>query len=160
MVIDFTIKRAPGFTVASIKLVGPYSGRNMFRAEFNQLVKWAKKKKLRTGKWFMYELDSADSRRPANRRRWEACLEINGKAEPEGKIKIKRLPAQTVASVTFDPEKVSSRVIYHGLSDWLRWRLKFGQLKELGPTREVHTGNPWTDSRAWARTEVQVLVRE
>ena len=76
----------------------------------------------------------------------------------EGKVKIKRLPSQTVASVGFNPTKVSPRLVYHRLNDWLKWRVKDGTFKDAGPTREVYPGNPWTNPRAWAKTEVQFLV--
>jgi DNA gyrase inhibitor GyrI len=158
MVVDIELKSTPSYNVASIMRIGPYSGSNMMRAEFNQLVRWAKKKNIQTGKWLFYELDGPD--KPDNKRRWEACLEIKGKARSQGKIKIKKLPPQRVARVVFNPDEVSARLVYHGLEDWLRWRKKYGELKEAGPSREVYTGNPWTDARAWAQTEVQVPVRK
>ncbi len=60
----------------------------------------------------------------------------------------------------FNPDEVSPRLVYHGLSDWVDRRLKSGRFKEAGPIREVYGGNPWTNGRAWARTEVQVLVKK
>lgn len=153
MVVDFVVKRAPAYNVASIKRVGPWRN-DTWRKELSQLEKWARKKKLRTGKCLLYELDGFGS----NNRRWETCLEIRGKAKSEGKVKVKRLPAGTVASVSFNPDKVSPRLVYHGLGDWLRWRLKDKTFKKVGASREVYPGNPWKKSYAWARAEVQVLV--
>jgi effector-binding domain-containing protein len=72
---------------------------------------------------------------------------------------MKTLPSSTVATVTFDPDKVSPRVIYHGLVDWLRQREKAGEYKEAGPYREVYLGDPWSSKRAWAHTQVQVPVK-
>src|SRR3989442_15321964 len=118
MVVDFEVTRSPSYTVASILKVGPYREDNL-RSEFGELVSWAKQHRLRTGKWIMYEHDGPNSRRPGNQRRWEACLEIRGKAQAEGRIRIKELPAQTVAHVVFNPNVVSSRIIYHGLGDWI-----------------------------------------
>ena len=82
MVVDITVKRAPSYTVASMRRVGPYR-RDMLRAEFNQLVKWAEKRKIRTGKWILYFLDEPGGRRPENKLRSEACLEIKGKAKAD-----------------------------------------------------------------------------
>src|SRR2546425_10081674 len=79
MVIDFEVTRTPSYTVASILKVGPYRDDNL-RGEFRELVAWAKKRKLRTGKWIMYEHDGPNTRRPYNQRRWEACLEVRGRA--------------------------------------------------------------------------------
>jgi effector-binding domain-containing protein len=106
----------------------------------------------------MYEHDGPNSRRSPNERRWEACLQIRGRAKPEGRIKIKKLPAQDVASVVFNPNVVSSRVIYHGLGDWIWWRLKYKDIKRAGPTREVYSGDPWRSQKAWSKVDVQVLV--
>jgi effector-binding domain-containing protein len=134
--------------------VGSYE-RNMLRSEFSQLVKWANKRKLRTGKWMMYFLDEPGGRRPANKLRSEACLQINANAKSEGKIKVKKLPAQKVASVTFNPDKVSPRLVYSGIYGWLT----YAGFKDTGPGRELYIGNPWRNNRAWANAEVQVPVK-
>ncbi len=157
MVVDFEVTRSPSYTVASILKIGPYREDNL-RSEFGELVSWAKQHRLRTGKWIMYEHDGPNSRRPGNRRRWEACLEIRGEAKAEGRIRIKKLPAQTVAHVIFNPNVVSSRIVYHGLGDWIWWRLKYKDFKRAGPTREVYDGDPWTSTKAWSKVDVQVLV--
>jgi effector-binding domain-containing protein len=155
MIVDITVKRAPGYTVASMRRVGPYR-RDMLRAEFNQLVRWAKKRKIRTGKWILYFLDEPGGRRPENKLRSEACLEIKGKAKTESRIKVKKLPKQRVASVTFNPNKVSPSLVYSGIYGWLR----FAGYKDIGPSRELYRGNPWTNARAWANAEVQVPVKK
>lgn len=134
--------------------VGSYD-RNMLRSEFSQLVKWADKRRLRTGKWMLYFLDEPGGRRPMNKLRSEACLQIKGRAKSEGKIKVKELPAQKVASVTFNPDKVSPRLVYSGIYGWL----KYAGFKDTVQGREVYIGNPWRNPRAWANTEVQVPVK-
>lgn len=159
MVVDFEFKQDPAVTVAAIGYVGPFK-ENHLRKEFKELGSWAKGNGVRTGKWIFREIDGPYSRRPDNRRRWEACLEIRGKAKGRGRIRIKKLPATTVARVVFDPEKVSARLVYHGLNDWLRWRKKDRTIKAIGPSREVYAGDPWTNARAWSHAEVQFLVRK
>ncbi len=154
MFVDFKVKRAPAHTVASIKRIGSWKS-DMWRKELSQLEKWARKEKLRTGKYFLYELGGS-----GNRRRWETCIEIKGKARSHGKVKVKKLPAETVVSVRFNPDKVSPRLVYHGLSDWVKWRLKDKTFKKIGNSREVYSGNPWRKPRAWARAEVQILVKK
>ncbi|MGO9646102.1 MAG: hypothetical protein ACLPY5_15325 [Candidatus Bathyarchaeia archaeon] len=64
MVVDIKVKQSPSYRVASLIHHGPH-GANMFRAEFDYLVKWAKKNKLGTGKWIMRWLDEPGSK-PAN----------------------------------------------------------------------------------------------
>jgi len=152
--VDFKIKVAPSHKVAYISHIGGYTGPNMWRAEFNQLTKWAKKRRVTTGKWIVFFIDEW-GKKPNSKRRSAACLEITSKAEPEGKIRIMRLPRQRVVSVTFNPDKVSDRVVYHGIEGWLQYR----PFKESGPAREVYIGNPWTNARAWANCEVQVPIK-
>ena len=155
LLVDIKVKTAPPYKVAYITRIGSYSGQNMWRAEFTQLQRWARKRKLRTGKWIVYFIDEW-GKRPARERRSVACLEIRGKAKPEGVIKIMTLPRQRVASVTFNPDKVSDNLVYHGIEGWLQYR----PLKTAGPSREVYLGSPWTNRRAWANAEVQVPIKK
>ena len=130
----------------------------MMREEFNQTVKWAKKKGVRTGRWFFAMLDESEI--PDKKRRWEAAIEVKGaKAEAQGGIRFREFPDQLVASVTFDPEKVSPRVIYYGLEGWLEWG-EDREYKSAGTPREVYKGDPWRSARAWANVEVQVPVKK
>ena len=154
MVVDIKIKQVPSYTVASLIHYGPH-GPNMFRTEFDRLVKWTKKNKLQTGHWIMRWIDEYGSK-PASKVRSEACLEIKGKARTNGKIRIKKFPKHTVVSVVFDPEKVSPRLVYSGIYGWIRYS-NFEATDS--PSREVYAGNPWTNPRAWANREVQVPVR-
>ena len=108
MVVDFSIKVAPSYKVAYIIRIGGYTGPNMWRREFNQLTRWAKKRRIRTGKWIVFFIDEW-GKKPDSKRRSAACLEIKSKAEPEGKIGIMKLPKQRVVSVTFNPDKVADQ---------------------------------------------------
>jgi len=150
MVVDFVLKRAPRFRVAAIRWKGPYSEREIQR-RFEQIEAWAKARGLRTGRWIFREPGS---------RVWDTAIEVRGKARSQGRVKLRTLPAGTVASVRFDPNVVSPRVIYHGLSDWLRWRRKEKAIRTVVSYREVYEGNPWKDQHAWSRTEVQFVVRK
>jgi effector-binding domain-containing protein len=154
MSVDIKVKQVPSYTVASLIHYGPHAP-NMFRTEFDQLVKWAKRNRLSTGKWIMRWLDESESK-PANKIRSEACLEIKGRANAEGKIRIKKFPKHTVVSVIFDPEKVSARLVYSGIYGWLRYS---DFQATASPAREVYGGNPWTNPHAWANAEVQVPVK-
>lgn len=158
MTVDFTIKKFAGCTVAYVTYVGPHKGDDMMREEFEKLAAWAKEKKLRTGKWFFIELDGPEV--PSKKRRYEACIELKGKARSSKGVRIRQLPETIVASIRFDPKKISPRVIYHGMESWLQWRKKEGKYKESGDWREVYIGNPWTSARAWANVEVQAPVKK
>lgn len=154
MKVEFKVKTAPSYKVAYILHIGPYTNQNMWRPEFNELVKWAKKRKLRTGKWIMGFLDKW-SEKTEKRRRSVACIEIKGRAKAEGKIKIMKIPKQKVVSVIFDPDKVSADIVYYGLEAWL----EYCPYKQAARSKELYDGNPWTNPRAWANCEVQVPLK-
>jgi effector-binding domain-containing protein len=156
MKVDYEVKIASSYDVAYVLRRGPYTGPNMWRSEFNQLTKWAKKRKLQTGKWIMYFLDKW-SEKSEKQRRSVACIEIKGKAkpEPEGKIRIMRIPKQKVVSVIFDPDKVSADLVYHALEAWI----EYSPYKQAGRSRELYDGSPWTNRHAWANCEVQVPLK-
>ncbi|MDA4129095.1 MAG: GyrI-like domain-containing protein [Thaumarchaeota archaeon] len=151
MVVDIRVKTAPSYTVASLSYRGEYPGQDILRPEFDQLVKWAREKKIRTGKWIFNE---------PSERHWEACLEVRGRPRSHGKIRVKTLPKQLVASVKFDPDQFAARLVYHGISDWLRWRKKDGKYESVGSTREVYSGSPWSSGRAWKNTEIQFPIKK
>lgn len=148
--IDFVLKSTPSYHVASIVRKGPYVENNL-RPEFRELTQWARKQRVPTAHWIFLERDHD---------LWEACLEIKGKARPEGRIRLRTLQSTDVASVVFNPDFLADRVVYHGLSEWTRLRRKFGEIKAVTGVREIYTGDPWTDKNAWARCEVQFLVRK
>ena len=150
MTVDFAWGKVPSLKVASIAWTGPWNERTI-RANFERLERWAKARRLRTGRWIFRE---------PGERRWEVALELRGQARGGDGVRIQTLPAATVARVVFDPEEVSPRLVYHGLSDWLRWRRREKEIRSVVSSREVYSGNPWTDRRAWARTEVQFIVRK
>jgi effector-binding domain-containing protein len=126
----------------------------MWRSEFSQLTKWAKENHLRTGKWIMYFLDKW-SEKTEKQRRSVACIEIKGKAKPEGKIQIMAIPKQRVVSVFFDPDKVSADLVYYALEAWL----EYAAYKQAARSRELYNASPWIDRRAWANCEVQVPLK-
>lgn len=150
MTVDFELRRSPKLRVASIDYKGPWR-ENHLRPQFRELVRWAKQNKVRTGNWIFRE---------RGEKHHQACLVIKGPAHSAGKVKIRTIPAGWVAAVTFDPEAVSPRVVYHGLSDWTRWRKKDKTIKSVSATREVYSGDPWSDKKAWSRATVEFVVRK
>lgn len=155
MAVDIQIKNAPKYKVASIERTGG-GGSDPLRAEFKELEKWAKKNKVKTGDYICYFYEMG---RSPDRYKFEACLEIKGNPEPDGKVKIKELPQLSVASVKFNPNKVSPRLVYNGVYGWLGENDE--DYKVAGEfSREIYPGNPWTSSWAWNRTEIQVPARK
>lgn len=150
MVVDFRLKRVPAVRVATLAWKGPWNERKI-RAQFDRIATWAEQKGLRTGRWVFRE--------PATRA-WQVGIEIRGAARSDGPIRVRTFPAATVASVVFDPNVISPSVVYHGITDWLRWRKKDKTIKAVGTYREVYSGDPWRRASAWAKTDVQVVVRK
>lgn len=149
MTVDFRLKRVPRYRVASITRIGPWREDNL-RAEFRELARWARREGIPTGHWIFFE---------RGHHRWEACLELKRPGRSSGRIRTKTLPAARVAALVFDPDRVSSRIVYHALNDWTRVRRREGELPPVTAVREVYDGDPWTDRRAWAHCEVQFLLR-
>jgi DNA gyrase inhibitor GyrI len=150
MTVDFGYKRAPSYKLATLTRTGGWDEKKL-RGQFKAIVDWAKKNHLRTGRWVFFE---------PNMRTFVAAVEVSGKAKGSGKIRRRTVPAATVATVTFDPDEISPRVIYHGISDWLKWQKKEKKIKKAVSYREVYTGDPWTDPKVSAKTEIQVVVKK
>jgi effector-binding domain-containing protein len=149
MVVDFEFTKSPAMRIAAVSWKGPWKEKRI-RSEFERLERWAKKRGIRTGKYVFMEPSS---------QHWKVGIEVKGKARGEGEVHLSTLPASKVACVVYDPDEVSPRVVYHGLTDWLRWRRKDGDIKAVGAYREVYDGNPWTSAKAWSNCCVQVVVR-
>lgn len=149
MAVDFSFRRVPAMHVAAIAWKGPWSEKKV-RANFDRVVAWAKSNGLRTGKWVFRE---------PSEREFEVAIQVRGRARPGGGIHLKTYRAATVASITFDPNLVEPRVAYHGISDWLRWRRRAKEIRSVGVYREVYDADPWRNARAWAHTNIQVVVR-
>lgn len=149
MVVDFKIKRSPAYRVASITWKGPWNEARI-RAQFGRIDRWAKRHGLRTGRWVFREPGT---------RTWEVAIEVRGEVSAEDPIRLRTFPACSVASVVFDPKVVSPAVVYHGVTDWLRWRKRDKTIRSVGSYRELYDRDPWRDAKAWAHTEVQVVVR-
>ena len=159
MVVDFEIRKVAGCRLATRSMRGSWPGDKALRAEFEKVQAWAKVKGLKTGKWVFREFGGMD--RP-ERMRFEVGIEVLGKGPVRGGkgIAMKTLAASSVVAVTFDPDVVSPRVVYHGLSDYLKWQRKEGKYKEAGPYREVYADNPWNSKLAWAQMQIQVPVKK
>lgn len=149
MTVDFAFKKTPAYRVATISWKGPWSDRTI-RKKFDLILSWARAGHLRTGKWIFRE--------PAERT-WEVAIEVRGNAVPRSPIRMRTIPATSVASVVFHPDEVSSGIVYHALVDWLRWRKRDGEIRSVGGYREVYSGDPWRDPKVYARTDVQFTVR-
>ena len=149
MVVDFAFKRAPKIRTVGVSWSGPWSDARI-RKEFEGVAKWAAAHRLKTGTW-VFQGDGE--------RKFFVGIEVKGRAKADGRLRSRSFRATRVAQVEFDPEQVSPRVVYHGLNDWLRWRKKDKEVRSVGAYREIYSGNPWKDRKAWSKTTIQVVVR-
>jgi hypothetical protein len=149
MQVDFRMARAPAFTAVSVDWSGPWNERRI-RREFEGLSAWAKERRLRTGKWYFLEPGT---------RRWRVAIEVKGRVRGAGRVRARKFAATSVARVQFDPDRVSPRVIYHGLNDFLKSQRREKAIKSVGSYREVYTANPWTSASAWSSMCVEAVVR-
>ena len=150
MTVDFAWARTPRMRVARLRWKGHWSDRKV-RSQFERIERWARTHRLATGRWVFREFGGS---------RWEAAIEIRRAVHGSSGVGTTTYPAADVARVVFDPDAVAPRVVYHALSDWLRWRKKEKGIRRVLGSREVYSGNPWTNHGAWARTEVQFVVRK
>jgi hypothetical protein len=151
MLVDFTYKRSKAFTAATVSWKGSWSDKRT-RSEFEGLAAWLAQRKVRAGRWIF--LESSDAKT------FVVGIEVLGRVQGEGGVRLRKFPATTVASVTFDPDAISPRVVYHGVTDWLRSQKRDHEIKGVGAYRELYSGNPWKDAKAWASAEVQVIVKK
>lgn len=149
MTVDFAFGKMPKLRLATLAWTGPWNEKKI-RAQFERIDRWLRKSGARPGRWVFREPGA---------RKWEVGIEVRGSVAGSDGIRVRTLPASDVARVVFNPDEVSPRVLYHGIADWLRWRKREKEVRSVGNYREVYAGNPWKDPRAWARTEIQVVVR-
>jgi len=149
MTVDFVKGTAPAFVAATVAWGGEYSEKRV-RKEFEELAAWVTAAKLRAGRWFFMS---------HGERRWVVGIEVRGGARGSGKVRVRRYPKRSVVRVSFDPDAVSPRVVYHGLTDHLRWEKRSQRIRSVGDYREVYRGNPWKDASAWSHLTVEAIVR-
>lgn len=152
MTVDFEFRQAPAFRIAYLPPMTKYKEATV-RAQFERIARWARDHRVRTGHWLFVYLS-----RPSDDR-FQVAIEVKGRVRGEGPIRTRRIPASKVGRVTFDPEVVSPRVVFFGITDWLRWERSEKKIRGLVSYREVYDGNPWTDRSAWAHTTLEVVVR-
>lgn len=149
MTVDFAFRKAPAYRVAGIAWKGQWSEAKV-RSNFARIEKWAKANGLRTGKWFFRE---------PNLQSFEVLIEVRGPARSSDGVRVRSFRAGRVATITFDPDVISPRVVYHGIYDWLRSQRKEKAIRSVGDSREVYDADPWRNAKAWAHTTIQVVVR-
>ena len=149
MTVDFEKGKVPAMKAATVGWTGNWDEKRI-RKELEGLADWANDRGVRTGRWILTWKGP---------KQFRAAIELSGPARGSGRVRVRSYPATSVVSVTFNPDELSPRVVYHGLADHLRWQKRQKEVTAIGETREVYRGNPWKDKGAWARTRVETIVR-
>src|SRR5204862_2087814 len=95
--VDVAIKTTLKYRVVSVRLVGPFNQRRI-RSEWERRAKWAKTKRLNTGKWFFSEEDAGKVYR------FDLSIEVRGRVRGEGKGSGRKFAASSIATGSFDPD--------------------------------------------------------
>jgi hypothetical protein len=149
MVVDFEIANSPAFRAATVAWKAPWNEKRI-RNEFAVVEKWLTARGAKPGRWFFIE-------KGANR--FVAAIETRSAVKSAGRVSVRTFPRTAVVRVEFDPDEVSSRIVYHGLNDFLRYRRKDKTIRSVGDYREVYATDPWQNAKAWSSTRVEAVVR-
>jgi hypothetical protein len=150
MVVDFVMGKASGFRAVTSALTSEQYSDARVRKEFGRLAAWAKKNGIRTGKWYWIT---------PNKNRMRLAIEVKGKARSSGGFEVRTFPASRVVQIRFNPDEISPRVVYFGLGNFLRNKRKEHKVKSVGSWREVYSGDPWADRKAWTNLTIEAVVR-
>ncbi|HEY4699811.1 MAG TPA: GyrI-like domain-containing protein [Nitrososphaerales archaeon] len=133
------VKERKQCNLAYIEHFGPYDAIP-FEKYFPQLYGYAKEEKVRPGFtplgiYFSNPLNTF----PTNCRS-EIAITIIGKAKPRGKIRIKDLPAMTVAVIKHKDTADKFDETYKELTNWI----SENEYEQIGPMIEIYTKKPKT----------------
>lgn len=129
-------KRKP-VTLAYIEHVGPYDSIP-FHETIPRLYSWVKGKKVIPGFYPLAVFHSDPKTTPPGECRTDIAISIKGNARPEGDIRIRRLPAMTVATLSHKGPASEYQRSYDTLADFVR---KKGYVV-AGPSMEIYSKKP------------------
>ena len=139
--------------VATISHVGPYREVGKLYAE---IAKWLNQKQLQiAGPPFGWYYDNPEEV-PAHRLRSEVGFPFKGEAAPEGKIKIKKIPAQTVLYVMHKGPYSELGPAYIALFQHANDK----GYTPLEPPMEIYLNDPATVLESELLTEIQLPIKK
>jgi len=151
--MEVKLKKTELMQVATISHVGPYGEVGKFIAE---IAKWLNQKQLQiTGPPFGWYYDNPQEV-PAHKLRSEVGFPFIGKATPEGNIKIKKIPAQTVLYVTHKGPYSQVGPAYMTL---FQHAIEKGYAP-IGPPMEIYLNDPAKVPESKLLTEIQLPIEK
>jgi len=131
------IEKTKPMTIAYVEHVGEY-GKLPFEEDMRTLYGWAKAKKVRPGLQALGIYHDNPEMTPPERCRSEVAIPIYSRAPPEGGIKVRKLPAMTVAATSHEGPASEFRNTYSALNAWVE---EHGY-EWSGPSIEVYSKKP------------------
>ena len=148
------IKRFDAQTVLSIRHTGSYDEIGQV---YHELYNWAREHDVKlTAPGFTVFLVPPSEFDPASAV-FDVCLPVDGRPEPDARVKVQQIEASTVASVTVKGPYAQVPARY---SELLAWLSVMGR-DIVGPPREVYIVHPGTKDegdRSQFITEIQFPI--
>lgn len=147
------LKKTEPMQVAIISHIGPYSEAGKL---YEEIAKWLRQKQLKiTGPPLGWFYDSPEEV-PAHKLRSEVEFPFKGEAKPEGKIKIKKIPAQ---EVLYTMHKGPYREVGPSYAALFQYAREKGYIP-LGCPIEIYLNDPAKVPESELLTEIQVPVKK
>ena len=151
--MEAKLKRIEPMQVATISHVGPYGEVGKLYAD---IAKWLNQKQLQiAGPPFGWFYDNPQEV-PAHKLRCEVGFPFKGEASPEGNIKIKKIPAQTVLYVVHKGPYSEVGPAYRTL---FQHAIEKGYTP-LGNPMEIYLNDPAKVPESELLTEIQLPVKK
>lgn len=151
--MEVKLKKTEPMQVAIISHVGPYGEAGKHYVE---IAKWLKQKQLKiTGPPLGWFYDNPEDV-PANKLRSDVGIPFQGEAKPEGKIQIKKVPAQ---EVLYAMHKGPYREVGPTYAALFQYAKEKGYVPLECPI-EIYLNDPAQVKESELLTEVQLPVRK
>jgi len=134
---EVELKKRPKCTIAYIEHVGAY-GSVPYEKYFGQLYGWVKENKVRPGFMPLGIFYDCPETTPPEKCRSEIAVPITGAARPGKGVKIKELPAMTVAVIKHKAPASEYQNSYRKLYEWIA----ANGYECSGPPMELYTKKP------------------
>lgn len=129
-------KREPA-TLAYVEHVGPYN-KIPFNTVIPKLYEWVREAKVRPGFYPICVFHGDPKTTPPENLRTDLGITVKGSPKPSGDIKIRRLPAMTVATSSHNGPASEYQNSYDALTEFIR---KKGYVLN-GPPMETYSKKP------------------
>jgi len=131
------LEKRKAATLAYIEYVGGY-GTIPFDKYIPRLYEWVKTKKIMPGFYPICVFHSDPKATPPEKCRTDIAITVKGNPKPEGDIKVRKLPAMTVATLSHKGPGSEYQNSYHVLEQFVE---KKGYTM-AGPPMEIYAKKP------------------